>query len=1474
MEPDGPVAAAVPGIDAPAAVARLIASNPFPGLRAFKPSESDRFFGRQQQIDALVARLASCALVAVAGASGCGKSSLVLAGLLNELARLHAADDDATAWVSAVLRPGQRPIANLALALAGALPAPLTGEAQANLTDASASTNANANGEAEADAEATAPDNPLTLRAASLYGQLRLGGLGLVEVVRLARLPVGARVLVVVDQFEEIFRFKRLTDPDEAEAFVKLLLQAATDPESPVSVVLTLRSDTLGGCADFSGLPEAVSAGSFLVPRLTRNQRKEAIVKPVEWRGQRIAPRLVQRLLNDVSDDFDDLPVMQHALARSWAQWATHAAGGEAGTPVRPIDIEDYEAVGGAAFALARHADEACASLAALGAPGGAVERVFRALTERAADGVELRRPMPFRHLVAVCSGTDAATADRADAAVRQVLERYRRADTAFLLPGVEVPLDSNPVIDISHESLMRQWPRLRQWVAAESEARAELNRLQADARAHADGHGELWRGRNLARAREWQQLKQPNAAWVRLNTGGNEADSQASFNAVQAFLDLSTAAEQQDLARARRTRWGLRALAGLVLVVALGAAFNGLSLQRQAKSGELAARAILALSQDPARSAHLALLALDQDPANDRGEYALRQAMATLEVAQTEQIVTLDAPITEARYSADKQRVLAAGGSTVWLLDASSLATLTTVKAPGKVNKAWEVGRALLVVSSSAGVHVLAHDGAVRADLSCAVAQPRPAVMAYQVTPASPATATATASKPAASAPGIRAMASATSPATPPATPPANWAQLAVGCADGQLTRWDLSEAGVATRHPLALGPASAPTTPATATATDSGGVPITALGFSADGQWLASGNADGLGLIWKRGLDGQPWIGSLKGVSAGAAKGATKSPIQHGAAIRDISFARTEPSLLASASDDRTARVWTLDLVGRQLVLANNAEIRLKHERSVSVARFVDARANADDVGPLMTVSDKRVYFWSDENTKDERPHDDWVSEASVSDDGEYLVSASLDGTARVWSSRTTVPVAVLRGHRNEVTHALFGAAGQLITTSRDRTVRRWALHAPRLLAAGRPWQVSAAIAPRGGQVLLCGEKDATRINCRSESLEASAASAAATASAPAAESATATAGTAGSAAGSAAGTASRKPAGSGNVLAEIKSAETVFEVSVSADGTLALAQSGSDDLLKRDQPVLWQLANRSELKPAWLAGYALALFNPARPELLTVSHDGALAIWPQAALTDGGAAPKPLQTWGPQAGRGAAAISPDGRWIALQDQADVLLFDRRAPPQAAPVRLTGHAGNLRALSFSADGSALVSASADRTALVWRLGGLGDGPAGGAATSASANAASNASTTASANAAANVPSVVLKGGHSAALTSARFSPDGAWVVTASADNSVRVWDAHEGLERAALYRHAGAVAQAMFDASGEWILSVSHDGTAVLGRCDACRAPLPALRQRAQASVKLTPDDLAAVRADSTVQILPFMWSGWFKR
>ena len=1308
------------------------ADNPFPGLRSFEPGESDRFFGRQQQVDALMARLAGSSLLAVSGASGCGKSSLVKAGLLHALQGRHADEGD-QAWLPVLMRPGQRPIRHLAEALAAALPRPPD--------------------EAVAPDDLGGPGGPLLKasgvalidpRAASLQGQLRLGGLGLLAVVQQARLPADTRVLLVVDQFEELFRLHRLAigagagaasaglhDPDEASAFVKLLLLAAADPLAQIRVVLTMRSDTLGGCADFPGLAEVVSAGSFLVPRLSRKQRKQAITGPVQLRGQHIAPRLVQRLLNDVSDDFDDLPVMQHALSRSWQNWARQPLVPDGRH--RPIDLDDYLAVGGAADALARHADEARRSLGVLGEPGGMVERAFRALTERTPEGNALRRPLPWQQLCAVCAGNDPAQAD----ALRLVVERYRRADTAFLLPGAPVALDSNPVIDISHESLIRQWPLLRQWVLDESQALADLQRLAHDAQAHAEADGELWRGRNLEHARDWQRRNRPTPAWVALALGGGPGQGGAQLQAVLTFLDQSSTAQRLEQRRATRNRWGLLGLGLAVVAVSLAAAYNGWSLQRQARAGELAAGAILALAQDPARSAHLALAALDQHDGNDRAEYALRQALATLEVAQTLKIASFDAPISEARYTPDQQGLLVAGGSTVWRLDAGSLAVQARLAARGPVIKAWELAAGLFLLHTAAGVHLQAADGAVQADLSC----PGPTALA-QFHPAS-------GGQP---------------------------AQLAVGCANGALALWSLSADGQA--QATALAPARADA------------AAYTAFGFSADGQWLASGDADGRLQVWQRGGASQPWIHAQRPYS---------QRFKHDGAVRDISFSRIDPSLLATASDDRSSQVWTLDLKERQLVDAPDAARLLRHARSVSVARFVEDQANTEDLGRLMTVSDKQVLFWSDEKTSDARLHDDWVSDASVSDNGEYLVSASQDGTARVWSSRTTVPLAVLRGHRNEVTHALFGPAGRVVTTSRDHSVRLWQVRPPQLLAAGKPWQTTAALDSHGRQWVLCGEKDAQRVSCRLQ--PATPASSAASA-----------------------------PPGAGRALAEMVPGETLLAASVSADGRLLLGQSGRHGPDARHQPVLWRLADRSAARPGWLAPLDSAVFNPGKPEWLALRPDGSLALWPQSAL-DEAVAPAPLWQAEAQAGRSLALPSPDGRWVAAAAGAVVELWDRQAPG-AAPRRLARHQGDVRALAFSPDSQALVSASTDRSARVWHLAGdIGaDGP----------------------------QSVLLKGGHSAALSSAAFSPDGAWVVTASADNSVRVWDARLGLERAALYRHAGAVNQALFDASGEWILSVSDDGTAVLGRCDACRLPLGQLRQRARKEVLLPPDEQASLRAD----------------
>src|SRR5512137_1157179 len=554
----------------------LLALNPYPGLRPYAVSEADLFFGRQRQVDELVERLHASTLVAVAGASGCGKSSLVLAGLLHELGRRHEAEGEIE-WRPVVMRPGNHPIANLASALAAAL------DSVATLGGPGGS------------AAAVDPT-----RAAALDGRLRLSGIGLVEAVRLAHLPPRVRVVVVVDQFEEIFRFRRMTDQDESAAFVKLLLHAALDPESPVSVVLTLRSDTLGYCADFRDLPEAISRGQYLVPRLTRDQRKDAIVGPVELRGFRVAPRLVQRVLNDVSDDFDDLPVMQHALSRTWRRWAATCEGS------RPIDVEDYEAIGAAAHALSLHADEAYDSLTGQGA---VVEMVFRALTERVAEGTEVRRPMQFEQLCAV-TGCDKA-------AVAAVVERYRQADTVFLLPSAAVPLASNPVVDISHESLIRNWKRLKQWADREAQSAQMYRRLYDSAERYAAKTEGLLRDPALQSALDWRERNRPTAAWAALYG--------PQFERTMQFLDESRDAREQERLAARRAAsrkwwtWGLVTGSLTIAVVSLG-------LYERSEADKLAAE----LARARSLSQQLALLATSEFSA-ERLDRALLLGVAAM---------------------------------------------------------------------------------------------------------------------------------------------------------------------------------------------------------------------------------------------------------------------------------------------------------------------------------------------------------------------------------------------------------------------------------------------------------------------------------------------------------------------------------------------------------------------------------------------------------------------------------------------------------------------------------------------------------------------------------------------------------------------------------------------------------------------------------------------------------------------------
>src|SRR5262249_35864801 len=147
-------------------------------------------------------------------------------------------------------------------------------------------------------------------------------------------------------QFEEIFRYQRVAADraaaaDEASAFVQLLLEATSDADSNVYVIATMRSDYLGACAQFRNLPERINTGLYLIPRMRRDHLEDAITGPAAVMGATFAPALVQRMLNDAGEDPDQLPVLQHALLRTWINWKADAA--------QPAEIgfEHYERTGG-----------------------------------------------------------------------------------------------------------------------------------------------------------------------------------------------------------------------------------------------------------------------------------------------------------------------------------------------------------------------------------------------------------------------------------------------------------------------------------------------------------------------------------------------------------------------------------------------------------------------------------------------------------------------------------------------------------------------------------------------------------------------------------------------------------------------------------------------------------------------------------------------------------------------------------------------------------------------------------------------------------------------------------------------------------------------------------------------------------------------------------------------------------------------
>jgi len=430
-----------PVID-PVTGSALSISNPFPGLRPYEEPDADWFFGRGAEINDLLKRLRRLHFVAIVGASGCGKSSLIRAGVMPQIRDGYL---DAE-WLIAAFRPGERPVANLA--------------------------------------EALCPE--LSCDPEEFTEKLHSGSQGLVKAIQAAALPSGARVLILVDQFEELFQFAQRNGDsaqEEVKQFLKLLLAAAASDEVAGYVVVTMRLEWLNECATYVGLAEAINEGIYLVPQMSRRQFNQAIFGPLDAAGGAITTALLDRMLNDLDGRSDQLPVLQHALLRIWERR------GDKDT----FDAGEYEAIGTFSNCLSNHAEEVFAELS--DPQKKIAELLFRSITQ-VYKNRKIRRPQPVGEILKATGGDFAQ--------LETVIAAFSRTGRSFLVT-TKGRLEPSAIVDISHEALIRQWGRLSSWVDNEAELQSRLARLEEEAaewdRDRKGFKSSLYRGYQLRRA-------------------------------------------------------------------------------------------------------------------------------------------------------------------------------------------------------------------------------------------------------------------------------------------------------------------------------------------------------------------------------------------------------------------------------------------------------------------------------------------------------------------------------------------------------------------------------------------------------------------------------------------------------------------------------------------------------------------------------------------------------------------------------------------------------------------------------------------------------------------------------------------------------------------------------------------------------------------------------------------------------------
>ena len=558
---------------------------PYRGLEFFDVDHAPFFFGREALTGWLLDELRPAEgkgsenrFLGIVGPSGSGKSSLARAGLIASLDRGEV--KGSAAWPVAVIRPGAEPLENLAIAVF-----------QATRSE-----------EKTSSIRELIKEFRESERTLHLFARLALD-----------RAQKTARLLVLVDQFEEVFT--TCQDEDSRRALINNLLYAATVPDGRTIVVITIRADFYGHCSTYPMLAAGLSDHQVLVGAMHAEELRTAITRPAQLAGCELEPGLAETLADEVIGQPGSLPLLQYTLTELWnrrdGRRLTHAA---------------YEAIGRVRGALEQRAERIYNQLDR--EQQQVCRRLFLSLAQPGEGGHYTRRQAPLSDVLPAQSGQEA---------VKSVLEKLTGPDARLLTIRGGGPDDDEPIIDVTHEAILRGWSRLRSWLEQDFEYQLWKKRLRDGRQDWEDNlrHPDyLLRGAQLEQAEQWSVERQDDLSQVELEFLEASAGLR-TIHEEETRRHQEKLRQEQDrrLESEARAASRLRKLAVILAVLALTAAFFGYDANQKAGialSRELATTALNQLDINPDLAVLMALSAVVNHAHTRAAEEALHQAVQT----------------------------------------------------------------------------------------------------------------------------------------------------------------------------------------------------------------------------------------------------------------------------------------------------------------------------------------------------------------------------------------------------------------------------------------------------------------------------------------------------------------------------------------------------------------------------------------------------------------------------------------------------------------------------------------------------------------------------------------------------------------------------------------------------------------------------------------------------------------------------